>query len=367
MIEADVAILGAGLAGLSLAAHLRDASVVVLEAAPAIGAGCAGREDGWVRPGLLEHPGSLVAALGPAEAAEIYRLGLRTLEAMVQRGRLTLSGALVLAAAPGEDAETLEADAGLLSQMGLPAGFLGAAEVERALGVAGLGPGRLERLVGWVEPGALLEGLAAEAAAAGAGVHLGARVERVLPEGQLHRLIGPELELRASVVVYAAGASLCELDPFFAETVLPFRQSHLIAPGALALPVVAGHGLIRARPHPQGALLSGARWATPHLEAWERDAGVVPAPVEAALLRFGRALCPELGEPVARWASIQAHTCDNLPLVGPLPGRATALALTGWGGQDLALALPCGVAMAEALVRGGRADLPACFSPSRLI
>lgn len=359
MSTADVVIIGGGLAGLSVAAHLRDAAVVVLEATDALGGGNSALEDGLVRPGLLEHPGSLVEALGVAQAGAIYQLGLQILDQIEGMALLQRTGVVALAAGPGEDAASLTAGVAALAALGVPAEVWSAAP--------GGGLGRLEPQAGLVDPAALLAALAVQAEARGARIRRGAQVTAVLSEAGGSRVLGEGVEIQATLVVYAAGAGLCALDPFFGETVLPYRQSHVLAPGTLSVPVVAGHGLTRARPHPDGVLLSGARWATPHLEAWERDPTVVPPPIEAALLRFGRRLDPALGAPIRRWAGIQAHTCDGLPLVGPLPGRPTQIACAGWCGQDLALALGCGAGVAEGITTGRGVGVPACFGPGRML
>lgn len=364
--RADVVIIGAGLAGLAVAAHLRDADVLVLEAEAEIGRGAAGGEDGLVRPGLLEHPGSLVAALGAVHSAEIYRMGADGLGRLEAAGLLRRTGLLALATGPGEDAALLEQDAARLCAMGLPARFLPEEEVAELLGIGGLGAARLESVAGLVEPDALLRWLAEAALQAGARIRLGAPVRGLREERDGHLLLGPGLEVRTSIVVYAAGVGLRALDPFFAQTLLPARQSHLLVPGALRMPVVGGHGLTRARPCAEGVLLSGARWATPNLEIGEDDADTVPAPVQAALRRFGAQLGMDPSTIMRRRAGIQAMTCDGLPLVGPLPGRVTEIACAGWNGQDLALALQAGVGVAEGIVTGRSIGVPRVFSPSRM-
>ena len=68
----------------------------------------------------------------------------------------------------------------------------------------------------------------------------------------------------------------------------------------------------------------------------------------------------------ASWARIVAHTCDGLPIVGPMPGDPTRVACAGFQGWSPALA----IAAAQGAVRGlldGASGLPSWLSPSRFV
>ncbi|MDT2070746.1 MAG: FAD-dependent oxidoreductase, partial [Planktomarina sp.] len=81
-VSADVAIVGAGFAGLSAALHLAQMgrSVVVLEA-QGPGWGASGRNGGQVNPGLIEAPNDAIARFGP-------EMGQRMIELSGQAGQL---------------------------------------------------------------------------------------------------------------------------------------------------------------------------------------------------------------------------------------------------------------------------------------
>ena len=74
-IRADVAVIGAGLTGLSAAYHLLKhrpgLRLMVLEAGR-IGAGASGRTTGMVGPGVGQSLAALVRRFGPEQARVLY-------------------------------------------------------------------------------------------------------------------------------------------------------------------------------------------------------------------------------------------------------------------------------------------------------
>ena len=114
---------------------------------------------------------------------------------------------------------------------------------------------------------------------------------------------------------------------------------------------------------------SGCRWATPHMEMGEDNESAREATIDNRLRdALQRHLSPcttaSLGP---AWAGIMDHTCDGLPLVGPLPGRSRHIACTGFQGHELSFAFRAAHSVTLGLLQGKDPDLPAFFHPSRFV
>src|SRR3954465_1657899 len=74
-LDADLCVIGAGLAGLTIAREVarRGWSVAVLEA-DCVAGGASGRHGGFVSPGFAERIAAIVERVGPSRAKELWGL-----------------------------------------------------------------------------------------------------------------------------------------------------------------------------------------------------------------------------------------------------------------------------------------------------
>jgi D-arginine dehydrogenase len=351
VLRADVAIIGGGLAGASLARHLAHdgARVVVLERAATLGAHASGRNARLVMQ-ATNHP--LWRELTAASAAQYRRLGevgffvtgsLQLADhATVARLRRGLDGAEALL--PGEAREH--------------APLLAAADFAAALYTPGDGVLDPHRLLAWYR---------ASAAERGAVFALAREVVGGARRGgdwALETLGGP---VRAERVVLANGAWASRAAGALGGCPLPLyaRKRHLFLVDH-SLP--ADHPFVwdlarelYFRPDAEGALLCACddeasddlvETVSPGAEARLREAfaGWLPALSRAALVRA--------------WACLRTHSPDGLPVIGPDPRQPELWWLAALGGHGLGSSWEVGRLTAQAMARDADV-LPAEVRPER--
>lgn len=227
--EADVAIVGAGYAGLSAALTLAEAgvSVCVLEAVEP-GFGGAGRNAGLVNAGLWVMPETVVAGLGPVFGNRVLDLlGAAPAEVWARVRKHTIPceanpvGTLHCANDAKGLAELAERERQWTAR-GAPVRLLSPGETETMIGSRTYRGALLDLRAGTIQPLAYARGLARAALAAGARIHGQSPVGAIARQGEAWQLTTPLGSVRANWVIMAGDAY--SHGPF-AE--LRLRQVHL--------------------------------------------------------------------------------------------------------------------------------------------
>lgn len=199
------------------------------------------------------------------------------------------------------------------------------------------------------------------------------------------RLLTSAGTLRAEVVVVAAEELLGSLVSFCRFKIVPMRTQALtaIAPrraeaselhehrgarrcGLPAWSAAQGYETWRHTDGNPGAVqVSGSRKLPVKKELGTRG-GTTPAVqalLEANLRDFTRLRRHRV---TRRWSTLQGISCDGLPIVGPVPGRARVLVCGGFGVNDIGWAFVAARTLVELLARG-RSEHDAVLSPRRFL
>ncbi|MEI5676980.1 MULTISPECIES: NAD(P)/FAD-dependent oxidoreductase [unclassified Mesorhizobium] len=348
--DADVVVIGGGIAGLTTALELRrrGRKVVVLEAAT-IGAGASGRANGQVIAALTRHgPDAIRKTLGQpfldllAGAADRL-FGLIEKHGIECDARRT--GWLQPAHSPGRELRARKM-AEQWAVVGALAGPLNKDAMAARIGSQAYFGGWEHRGGGHINPYAFTLGLARAAAGEGVAVYERSPALALSREGGVWSITTPNERVRAPRVALATAAHTGNLWPGLAQTIVPVTsyQAATTPLGKLAETVLPGNeafsdtrqDLRYMRKDREGRIVSGGALAL-QFAAGKR----LPHLIHRKLIAFR----PDLAAATMTdfWGGRIAMTVDRLPHLHRTPdGLATWIGCNGRG-----LALAC--AMAEVL------------------
>jgi gamma-glutamylputrescine oxidase len=351
----EVEIVGGGVTGCSCALVLAEAGVRVrLHEQRTVAGGASGRNGGFaLRGGAMAYDAAR-EQLGADGARRYWHLTERALDRLEQLAgdAFRRTGSLRLAVDDTER-DDLRREHDAVVADGFAAGWVEGDELPRPL--RGLfAAALLHPPDGALQPARWVRRLAAHAAAAGAEILEGSRVESVD-------------DLAADRVVVATDGYGTGLVPELAGRIRATRGQVLVTE---PLPE-----LLFDKPHysRQGydywhqtddrrLVIGGSRDAG--LDAEWTDVEEVTDVVQGRIEEFVRVLVGEAPRVTHRWAGIWGTTVDQLPLVGPVPGRDRVFVAAGYSGHGNVLGLACGELVARALL-GDRDPLLDLLDPAR--
>jgi glycine/D-amino acid oxidase-like deaminating enzyme len=346
-LDVDVCVIGAGLAGLTVAREVarRGWSVAVLESKRVAWA-ASGRNTGFVLPGFHEDIESMIERVGLDHAKQLWalsELGLdyvrRAIEETGMRGTDPVPGWLRVSKTNNRAA--IDAEVERLRWIG--------AEVERwpTERVREMLPNpRYFNAVHFprafhIHPLNYALGLAAAATSAGARIFEGTPAVSIDAIGVRKRIGTPGGRVRAPHVVLACNVHLGELMPQLAATLLPITTYVMVSE-----PIDALHEVVRyrgavsdtARADNHYRIVGGDRlqWSG-RMRAWEADPRWVARGLRADIRRN----FPQLGpvEIAHLWSGTIGRAIHRMPQIGEMePGIWVASGFAGHGLNTTAMA-----------------------------
>jgi len=340
--DVDVCVIGAGLAGLTVAREVaqRGWSVAVLEANRVAWA-ASGRNTGFVLPGYGEHIDDMVERVGLDHTKQLWALSeqgvdyvRRTIEETGMTGVDPVPGWLNVSKI--DNGDELRAYVERLRWIGADVEVWPTARVREVLANP-----RYFNAVHFpsafhIHPLNYALGLAALAEAAGARIFEETPAISIDPAGVRKRIVTPNARVRAAHVVIAGNVHLGSLMPRLSATLLPVTTFVLVTEplGPVLHEVVRYRGAVsdteRADNHYR--IVGGDRllWSG-RMRAWEAD----PRWIARGLVGDIRRNFPVLGKVAIAhlWRGTLGRTIHGMPQIGEIePGVWLA---SGFGGHGL--------------------------------
>jgi glycine/D-amino acid oxidase-like deaminating enzyme len=366
--EADIVVVGGGLAGLALAYQLarRTApeTILVVEA-DRIGAGASGRSTGIVGPGVGGPITALVDRFGIDLARRMFDASLAGITALRELAGALPDGCdlvdtdqLVTAVIPGHAARLGRQATVLRDLLGFDVRYLDREATADRLGTS-LYHGALQYPdIAMINPWLLCQ--AVRAALVRSGVRIVERTPVTTVEGgDPVTLMAGEHRIRARRVAITTDGFVGSLG-LYRHNVAAIRAHVLrtapITPSLLAQTGWDGRsGVIESRSFfnyfrltAQGNLLFGGGRAVLDSRASGRAVAAVDTRLRRELVRVFPALTDLAVTDF--WSGVTASTFDRLPMVGPVPGRPGVWFAGAWCGHGLALAALTAEQLAPRLV-----------------
>jgi sarcosine oxidase subunit beta len=353
MERADVAVIGAGAIGLACAAELsgRGLGVTILEALPSPGQASSAKANGGVRAQFTTTP-NVAFSLASIETYERFARDTG-LPGFRQHGYLLIAG---------DDATEagLRAARDLQRSLGVDTAWLEADEVlarapfVRAEGIRG---GTFHARDGLIDPAGVVATFERLARVGGVEVRTGAAVTAIEADGEGFRVRHGGEEVRAGVVVNAAGSRAREVAAMLGADVPvePVRRNlalFLDAPGEPTPMVVdVATGVLVRREGAGGWVVAYSNPADPPGFDETVDPRFFEDLAERTPVRFPFLEGLPL-DPARCWAGLYPETPDHHAIVGADPGVPDLVHCVGFGGHGVMHAPAAGRAVAELVADG---------------
>jgi glycine/D-amino acid oxidase-like deaminating enzyme len=359
-LDADVAIIGGGITGITLARTLaeQDASVVVLEAGHLAGA-ASGRSAGLLVAMCSEPYAEGVAMWGRAGARALLETGRRShqrVRALIETDGLEcdyVSRGSYRLAQSEEEAEDLRASLPLLAADGFPMREVASIEAVPSPAAAARFAAAFEvNEDGELHPVRFLHGLARTAVKHGARLFEHSAVIGARWEGGLWETRTGNGRVRSRALVLASNAYAPQLCPGLASIIQP-RRGQMISTAPIAhvistRPVHTRWGHRYWRQLADGRLVIGG-WRDVDPDA-ETGFDEQPTPRIQQAIEHGIAdLAPEGVAIEHRWAGTMGFSRDGRPLVGWLDTQHHLAICAGFTGHGLGMAAACTLDLAQVL------------------
>ena len=358
-LDTDVCVIGAGLAGLTVAREVarRGWSVAVLEGA-SVASAASGRNTGFVLPGYSESIDAMIERVGLDHTKQLWALaeqGLNYVRHTIDDNKLPgiamTNGWLHVDKADHADATRAAVER--LRWIGADAEMWTTAQVRAQLANDRYFNAVQFRNAFHIHPLNYALGLAALAEKAGARIFEDTPALSIDPAGVRKRIVTPQGRVRAAHVVLAGNVQLGALMPDIAATLLPVTTFVMVTEplGPQLHELVRYRGAIsdtnRADNHYRIVGDNRLQWSG-RMRVWQAD----PQRFKAALVDDIKRNYPDLGavEVAHLWRGTLGRTIHRMPQIGAVSDGVWLA--SGFGGHGLNTTAMAGDLVARGIVDG---------------
>lgn len=373
-LDADVLVIGGGIAGLTLAYTLAEqgAMVGLLEAGRLAGE-ASGRNAGFLLAAPAEPYAERIALWGRDGARAVLHIGRRNhqrVRQLVQTLGIDCdyqqTGSLRLTRTH-EESEDLRSSLPELRHDGFPMREIAVADAVPAHAVGGFDAAFEVPEDGMIDPVRFLHGVAVAALEKGARIYPHTRVDAAKWQAGLWEVRCGVHAARARTLVLATNAFTPRLLPHLSPIIAP-RRGQVLATAPLGTPVTtrpvyAHWGYQYWRQTPDGRLVMGG-WRDTDFDAESTDSTETTDRIQSAIEAGLRQLVPGGVAIEYRWAGTMGFARDGRPLVGWLDAAHHLAIVGGFTGHGLGMAASCTQDLVE-LLAWKRATGISTFDPQR--
>lgn len=373
-LDADVLVIGGGIAGLTLAYTLAEqgAMVGLLEAGWLAGE-ASGRNVGFLLAAPSEPYAERIALWGREGARAVLHIGRRNhqrIRQMVQTLGIDCdyqqTGSFRLTRTH-EESEDLRGSLPELRHDGFPMREIAVGDAVPEHAVGGFDAAFEVPEDGMIHPVKFLHGVAVAALEKGARIFPHTRVDSAKWQAGLWEARCGAHVARARTLVLATNAFTPRLLPHLAPVIAP-RRGQVVATAPLDItvtnrPTYAHWGYQYWRQTPEGRLVIGG-WRDTDFDSEATDSTEVTDPIQAAIEAGLKQLVPGGATIEHRWAGTMGFARDGRPLVGWLDAAHHLAIVGGFTGHGMGMAAACTQDLAE-LLSWKRATGISTFDPQR--
>ncbi|GAB4020586.1 MAG: FAD-binding oxidoreductase [Bdellovibrio sp.] len=364
-LNADICIIGGGIAGLSTAYWLKkedpSMKVVVVERFE-VGDGATGRNAGFITCGSVEHFNRLVGKHGREEAAQIWKFSednLKLLKEHIIEDRANdllfeHKGSFSLASTDSEFAE-LKNSAELMKSLDINVEVIEEQGIKSRLGVEGFVGGIKYVDDASVHPLKMLRRMREKIEALPTEVTIleNNEVYAIDNMGDNKLIRTKYAQIEAPIVVFATNGYSPLLHKFFDDKIFPTRGQILATepvPRFMEGPCYANFVLDYFRQMPTGEMIIGG------FRQLQRDAEIGYADqtsdqIQKALEEFLQTHIPPVRKAkiTHRWTGVMGFSVDGQPMVGAMPTEPQLFFVGGFTAHGLGLAFHSGKCLVDTL------------------